>query len=107
MLYEYRRYDITPGRKADLDARFANLTLPLWERHGIRPVGLFDPEIGTTNELHYLLAWESLGARADAFGNLLADPAWISGRAESEAAGPLTSRVHNEIWRPTSYSPLK
>jgi hypothetical protein len=108
MLYEYRRYEVTPGRKPDLDARFANLTLPLWEKHGMRSVGLFDVEVGTmTNELHYLLAWESLAEREDRFAKFLADPEWVQGRAESEANGPLTQRVHNQIWRPTSYSPLK
>jgi hypothetical protein len=108
MLYEYRRYEVSPGRKPDLDARFANLTLPLWERHGVRPVGMFDVEVGTmTNELHYLLAWESLAEREQALPSFLADPEWVAGRAESEAAGPLTMRVHNQIWRPTPYSPLQ
>jgi hypothetical protein len=107
MLYEYRRYEVTPGRKPDLDARFTNLTMPLWERHGIRAHGLFDPEIGTSNELHYLLAWESLAEREQATRNFLIDPEWIAGRAESEAAGALTVRTHSQIWRPTTYSPLR
>jgi hypothetical protein len=108
MLYEYRRYEVTPGRKPDLDARFKDLTLPLWERHGMRPLGLFDVEVGTmTNELHYLLGWESLAEREQVFTKFLTDPEWVAGRAETEAAGPLTQRIHNQIWRPTPYSPLK
>ena len=108
MLYEYRRYEVTPGRKPDLDARFRDVTLPLWERHGMRAVGLFDVEVGTmTNELHYLLAWESLAEREQRFTAFLQDPDWQQGRAESEANGPLTQRVHNQIWRPTPYSPLR
>ena len=60
-----------------------------------------------TNELHYLLALGEHGrARAD-LTQFLADPEWIEGRAASEANGPLTQRVHNQIWRPTPYSPLK
>ena len=108
MLYEYRRYEVTPGRKPDLDARFTSLTMPLWEKHGIRAHGMFDVEVGTmTNELHYLLAWESLAEREQVFKNFLTDPDWVAGRAESEANGPLTARVHNQIWRPTPYSPLR
>jgi hypothetical protein len=108
MLYEYRRYEVSPGRKPDLDARFANLTLPLWERHGVRPVGMFDVEVGTmTNELHYILGWESLAERERTLPAFLSDPDWVAGRAESEADGPLTMRVHNQIWRPTPYSPLQ
>lgn len=107
MLYDYRRYEVQPGRKADLDARFANLTLPLWERHGFRLQGIFDVEIGTTSQLHYLLAWENLAEREQKVAEFLADPEWVKGRAESEAAGPLTTRTHTEIWRPTPYSPLQ
>jgi hypothetical protein len=106
MLYEYRRYEITPGRKPDLDSRFANLTIPLWQRHGIRLHGMFDPEIGTTNELHYLLAWESLAEREQVFTSFLTDPEWVAGRAASEANGPLTRSIRNEIWRPSPNSPL-
>ena len=108
MLYEYRRYEVTPGRKPDLDARFRDLTLPLWEKHGMRAVGLFDVEIGTmTNEFHYLLAWESLAEREQRFAAFLQVPEWQQGRADSEANGPLAQRVHNQIWRPAPYSPLK
>jgi hypothetical protein len=106
MIYEYRRYDVMPGRKPDLDARFANLTVPLWERNGLRPVGIFDAEIGTTNEVHYLLAWESFDDRQEGWARMLGDPDWVTGRAESEQNGPLVARVHNQIWRPTPYSPL-
>src|SRR5262245_62872555 len=64
MLYEYRRYEVNPGKKPELDARFRDLTLPLWEKHGMKAVGLFDVEVGTmTNEFHYILAWESLAER--------------------------------------------
>jgi len=108
MLYEYRRYDVTPGRKPDLDTRFVNLTLPLWEKHGIRGHGIFDVDIGVmTNEMHYLLAWESMAEREQVLKGFFSDPEWIEGRAASEANGPLAQRVHNQIWRPTPYSPLK
>ncbi len=107
MLYDYRRYEVAPGRKPDLDARFVNLTMPLWDRHGFRVHGLFDVEIGTVPQLHYLLAWESLAEREEKIARFLADPEWITGRAQSEGSGPLTTRTHTEIWRPTPYSPLR
>lgn len=105
MVHEYRRYEVAPGRQARLDQRFEELTLPLWERHGIRPLGIWQAGVGNSNELHYLLEWDSLGERERRFGAMLADPEWVSGRAQSEADGPLLTRAHNEIWVPTAYSP--
>lgn len=106
-LVEYRRYDVTPGRRPDLDARFTNLTMPLWERHGIRPLAFWEADVGTTNELHYMLEWNDHAERERRFREFVTDPDWVSGRAESEANGPLVARVHNQIWRPTPYSPLQ
>ena len=60
-----------------------------------------------TNEFHYILGWESLAERERIFPQFLADPEWVEGRAASEANGPLTQRVHNQIWRPAPFSPLK
>ena len=44
------------------------------------------------------------GVRWNAFQ---ADPEWISKRDQSEASGPLAANIYNELWTPTSYSPLK
>src|SRR3954466_14587053 len=64
MIYEMRVYRCLPGRLPVLLKRFENLTLKLWEKHGIRPAGFFTTLIGESNhELTYMLAWESLGER--------------------------------------------
>ena len=36
MLYELRVYDCVPGRLPDLLNRFENITLDLWQKHGIK-----------------------------------------------------------------------
>jgi hypothetical protein len=107
MLYEYRRYEVTPGRLAALHDRFANVTTRIWERHGIRPVGFWTAEVGTTNVLHYLLAWEDMAERDRNWSAFQSDPEWITKRAETEKDGPLVARVLNEFWRPTPYSQTK
>jgi len=38
-VYELRVYEAVPGRLGDLNKRFETLTIKLWEKHGIRPVG--------------------------------------------------------------------
>ena len=63
MLYEYRRYEAMPGKLAALHRRFAEVTTKIWEKHGIRVVGFWEAEFGTSNELYYMLAWEDLADR--------------------------------------------
>ena len=105
MLYEYRRYTAVPGRMPDLKARFRERTLAIWRRLGFRPVAFWDPVVGNYNELHYLLAWESLDERQRLWSVFQADAEWQAARAESESRGPLVAGVHNEIWEPTDFSP--
>ena len=65
MIYELRIYHTLPGRLADLNARFVNHTLKLWEnKFKFRPVGFWTPLIGdSNNDLYYILEWESLADR--------------------------------------------
>ena len=107
MIYEYRRYSIVPGKKAALNDRMANITMPIWERHGIKPVGFWEPVIGLSNELHYLLAWKDMAEREAHWNAFQADHEWITRRDKSEEDGPLAARTFSELWVPTSYSPLK
>ena len=46
MIYEMRIYHTVPGRLAALNARFANVTLKMWKKHGIRQAGFFTDYIG-------------------------------------------------------------
>jgi len=41
MLYEQRIYTCLPGRLPALNRRFETVTLKLWEKHAIRPVGFW------------------------------------------------------------------
>lgn|SRR5487761_536326 len=107
MIYEYRRYSIVPGKRSALAERMATVTLPLWNRHGIRPVGFWEPVVGLSNELHYLLAWKDMAEREVRWNAFQSDPEWISQKNQSEQAGPLAAKVLNELWMPTSYSTLK
>jgi hypothetical protein len=107
LLYEYRRYSIVPGKRAALSQRFENVTVPIWEHHGIKLVGFWEPVVGLSNELHYLLAWHDMAEREVRWNAFQADPEWTSKRDQSEASGPLATNIYNELWTPTSYSPLK
>lgn len=107
MLYELRIYEIVPGKMPDINNRFANVTTKLFEKHGIQVVGFWTPLVGTSNQLVYMLAWESLADREKKWDAFQSDPNWISARAASEEAGPIVARVINNILTPTPYSPMK
>lgn len=96
-----------PGRLPDVHRRFEHVTLPIWQKHGIRHVAFWTTLIGADgNNLYYLLEWESLAERERRWQAFSTDPEWLSARALSEQNGPIVERIENMILAPTSYSPL-
>ena len=108
MIYETRVYRCIPGRLPALLNRFANTTLKLWDKHGIKQVGFFTTLVGESNhELTYLLAWESLADRDKKWNAFQADPEWLAKRAETEKDGPIVANVANQLLTPTAFSSVK
>lgn len=108
MLYELRVYDAVPGKLPNLHARFVAAALPLFARHGVRPVGFWTTYLGdSTHTLTYLLAWEDLAERQRCWDAFQADPDWLVAKEQSEREGPLIARVRSEILQPTHYSALR
>lgn len=108
MLYELRVYHCVSGRLPALLKRFDTITLKLWEKHGIRQAGFWTVAIGeSSQDLYYLLAWESLADREKKWGAFQSDPEWIEKRAETERDGPIVASVSNSILQPTSFSAVK
>ena len=108
MIYELRIYHCVTGRLPALLNRFENTTLELWKRHGIRQAGFWTVLVGDgNNDLHYLLAWESLAERERVWGTFLADPAWIKARDDSEKDGPIIANIKSSFLRPTAFSAVK
>ena len=108
MIYELRIYKCVPGRLPALNNRFANITLKLWEKHGIKQAGFWTTLVGESNqELYYLLAWESLAEREEKWPRFVADPDWISARVASETPDKIVASIRNEFWRPTDFSTVQ
>ena len=88
--------------------RFQNHTLGLWKKHGVRQVGFWTVLIGDgNNDLHYLLAWESLAEREVKWSAFASAPDWIAARDESEKAGPIIVNIKSTMLQPTAFSALK
>jgi len=107
MIYELRIYETIPGRLPDLNARFADHTMGFFKRHGIHVVGFWTEEIGTSNQLIYMLGYDSLADRETKWAAFQADPDWNKVRSDTEKNGPINVRVRNMILRPTAYSPMQ
>jgi hypothetical protein len=108
MVYELRVYHCVPGRLPAIIKRFGTVTCRLFEKHGIKQVGFWTVAIGeSSNDLVYMLQWESLADRDKRFAAFASDPEWIDARAKSEADGPIVASITNSILMPTSFSALK
>jgi NIPSNAP len=91
MIYELRVYQPVPGQMPKLLGRFRDKVLPIWERHGIRPIGF----------------WTTLADRETRWTAFQNDPAWHKVRDESERDGPIVASINNQILTPTPFSQLK
>ena len=108
MIYELRSYYAHPGKMGALQKRFREHTCKLFEKHGITNVGYWTNSIGgRSDELVYILGFESLAQRDAAWVAFGTDPEWRAAAAESEKDGPLVHHIENRILRPTDFSPLK
>jgi hypothetical protein len=92
---------------AALQARFRDVTMTFFEKHGIKSVGYWTNTIGgRSDEFIYMLAYDDMGHRERAWGAFQADPEWHKARAATETDGPLVHHTENRFLTPTSYSPL-
>lgn len=107
MIYEWRVYEVMPGKMNALHNRFQKITLKFFEKHGIKVVGFWETIVGTSNILYYMVAYDNMAHREKAWNAFSADPEWIKARQETEKEGPIVQRVVNMLLRPTSYSPMR
>jgi len=109
MIYELRTYQVVPGKMKNLNDRFANITVPLFEKHGMKVIGFWETAIGeaTTTELIYMLAFEDMGHYQRAWDAFIADPAWQEAKRLTEVGGPLVNVASSKILESTDYSPLQ
>jgi NIPSNAP len=108
MIYEWRVYEIIPGRKKVLYERFAKSTVRLFEKHGMQVVGFWDNVVGgRTNTLYYMLAFKSLAHLEEAWRSFGADPEWQEVVRETEKDGPIVASITNVVLKPTPFSPAQ
>lgn len=96
MLYELREYRAYKGMDQQLKSRFRDHVLGLFEKHGIKLIGMWvqndDPEV-----IIYVCGFESEEARNIAWHDFKQDPEWKTVKSESEKNGPLTESITSRL----------
>ena len=109
-VFELRTYVAPEGKLADLDARFRNHTLKLFEQHGMTNGPYFHPvdaDKGAATTLIYWLSHASREAATASWKGFRDDPKWIAARDASEKNGKLTAKVESRYLTALPYSPIK
>lgn len=111
-LFELRIYSTNEGKLPNLNARFRDHTVKLFEKHGISNVAYWTPtreKDGKDQKLVYLVAHKDEASRKAAFAAFGADPEWQAARKASEEGGRLLidKGIESVLMTPTDYSPTK
>ena len=109
-IYELRTYTVLPGRLPALHKRFAEHTMKLFEKHGIRNEMYWVPtdDARKDNTLIYLLSHESQEAADRSWEAFYADPEWIKARDASEADGKILAKPPERVFmKLTDFSPSR
>lgn len=108
-VYELRTYTAPEGKLPELQSRFRDHTMRIFEKHGMKNHGYWVPQDSPLkdNTLIYIISHESrekAKANWSAFG---ADPEWQKVAKESQANGRILQGVVSVYMDPTDYSPMK
>ena len=109
-VYELRTYTVLPGRLPALHKRFAEHTMKLFEKHGIRNEMYWVPidDARKDNTLIYVVSHESMEAADRSWKAFYADPEWIKVRDASEADGKILAKPPERVFmKLTDYSPSR
>ena len=109
-VYELRTYTVLPGRLPALHKRFAEHTMKLFEKHGMKNAMYWVPtdDARKDNTLIYFLSHESREAAERSWKAFASDPDWIKVRDASEADGKILAKPPDRVYmRLTEYSPSR
>lgn len=106
-VYELRVYHTYPDKLADLEARFRDHTIAIFQRHNIESIGYWTPLDNPLegNALFYMLRHPSRQAAEANWAAFHDDPEWKQVSAASEAHGKLVQKVDSTFLKRTDFSP--
>jgi hypothetical protein len=108
-VFELRTYTAVEGKLDAVNARFRDHTMKLFAKHGMTNIGYWNPQDApqSQNTLIYIVAHESREAAKKNWDGFRNDPEWQKVKKESEANGPIVSKLESIYLDATNYSPIK
>jgi NIPSNAP protein len=108
-VYELRTYTAPEGKLVELNKRFRDHTIRIFNKHGMKSVLYMTPQDAPNSEntLIYVLEHPSREAAKKAWADFGADEEWKKVSAESQVNGRIVSKVESIFGDPTDYSPMK
>jgi hypothetical protein len=108
-VFELRTYTAPEGKLPELQARFRNHTMRIFNKHNMTSIAYWVPQDApnSQNTLIYVLAHPSREAAKKNWADFQADPEWQKVSAESQVNGRIVSKVESVFMDPTDYSPIK
>ena len=108
-VFELRTYTAPEGKLPDLNARFRNHTMRIFQKHGMTNVGYWVPQDAPAkdNTLIYIISHASRDAAKKSWADFAGDPEWKKVSAESQVNGRIVAGVVSVFMDATDYSPIK
>ena len=108
-VYELRTYTTMEGKLPNLEARFRDHTMRIFEKHGISNVGYWVPEDApaSDNTLIYIIEHDTREAAETSWASFRADPEWTKVAEASQVDGRIVSNVESVFMSATDYSPIR
>lgn len=108
-VFELRTYIAPEGKLPNLEARFRDHTMRIFEKHGMSNVGYWVPQDAPASDdtLIYIISHDSREQAAENWQNFRDDPEWAEVSRASQVDGRIVSSVEAVFMDATDYSPLK
>ena len=108
-VFEMRTYTAPDGKLPNLQARFRDHTIRIFNKHGMKSIGYWVPQDAPAkdNTLIYIISHDSREAAKKNWADFQADPEWKKVSAESQVDGRIVSNVVSVFMDATDYSPIK
>ena len=108
-VFELRTYTAPEGKLPNLNARFRDHTMRIFEKHGMKNVGYWVPQDSPAkdNTLIYIISHESREAAKKSWSAFGQDPEWQKVSKESQMDGKIVAGITSVYMDPSDYSPIK
>ncbi|HIN54023.1 MAG TPA: NIPSNAP family protein [Planctomycetes bacterium] len=100
-VYELRTYTTNAGKLDNLNARFRDHTVALFEKHGIQSIGYWVP-VAKENTLVYVIKHKSRDTAKASWQAFIADPAWKKVARESQLDGNILAKAPESVYMETT-----